>query len=260
MTQETNPLLAKARIPGETHTLPSRGLFYKNGEISSDVVDGEITISPLTTICELNLKSPDLLFSGKAITEVFKICIPQILKPLELLAKDVDFLLTCLRKVTYGEFLDVDNTHTCENAKRHTYQVSLSPFINDAKRIDPTSVNDTYQITLDNGQKLKLTPPRFINVLRIYRAAGDDDADVESVKTDVIDTILGMIESVDGVSDRDMVSEWLNTINVSYIHKISGSVDSVSNWGAEFDTTITCKDCNEEVGVEIPLNPILFFI
>jgi hypothetical protein len=97
-----NVLLQKIRLPGKRFRLPSRGLFYKDGEIKDTVVDGEVEVFSMTTIDEIALRSPEFLYSGEAIDRVFKRCVPEILKPLRLLTKDVDFILACLRIVSYG--------------------------------------------------------------------------------------------------------------------------------------------------------------
>jgi hypothetical protein len=83
-----NPLLEKLKkkIPGETFRLPSRGLFYTNGELDPEVENGEIVIYPMTTVDELALRSPDMLFQGTAITQVIRRTVPQILKPERLIA------------------------------------------------------------------------------------------------------------------------------------------------------------------------------
>jgi len=119
-TGTENSLLSKIRLPGKRFRLPSRGLFYTDGELDGDVVDGEVEVFSMTSIDEITLRSPEFLFDGTAIDRVFKRCVPQILKPLRLLGKDVDYILACLRIVSYGGSYQV---HTrcpvCEN-KQHT--------------------------------------------------------------------------------------------------------------------------------------------
>ena len=112
-TTNINPLLARVNLPGETFKLPSGGILYDDDEISSDVKDGELHVLPMTTYDEILLRTPDLLFSGDAIKQVFNRCVPQVTNPMLLFAKDVDFLLLCLRKVTYGDEMEVPYTHTC---------------------------------------------------------------------------------------------------------------------------------------------------
>ena len=65
-----NPLLSKLNMPGATFKLPSCGLFYTSGEITPDVVDGEVHVQPMTGYDELLLKSPDMLFSGQGVNKV----------------------------------------------------------------------------------------------------------------------------------------------------------------------------------------------
>ena len=105
---EANPLLSKIQMPGRRFRLPSRGLFYTNGELDENVIDGEVEVFSMTAIDEISLRSPEFLFNGEAIERVFLRCIPEVKKPLKLLSKDVDFLLTALRVVSYGDILDVD--------------------------------------------------------------------------------------------------------------------------------------------------------
>jgi len=79
-----NPLLERFnKMPPETFRMPSGGALYKNGEIDDDVIDGEIIIYPMTTVDELTMRSPDMLFQGTAIENVFRRCMPR-LKNLEI--------------------------------------------------------------------------------------------------------------------------------------------------------------------------------
>ena len=157
-----NPLMERARIPGETFALPSAGLFYKNGELSSDVIDGEVVVNPMVTVDELTMKSPDKLLNGTAIVDVFSRCIPQIQDPLRLLAKDVDYLMICLRKVTYGDEIEITHTHTCEDAKRHSYVVNLNTFLQKTTRLQTTDLSAKYILTLPNSQVVVLQAPLIV--------------------------------------------------------------------------------------------------
>lgn len=106
--KRVNPLLERFnKMPPETFRLPSGGGFYKNGELDEEVVDGEVIIYPMTTQDEITMKSPDMLFQGTAIEKVFNRCMPQIKKPMDLLSNDVDFLMICLRIVTYGSSIEI---------------------------------------------------------------------------------------------------------------------------------------------------------
>lgn len=130
MSNEENPLLKKITLPGKRFRMPSRGLFYKDGEIDDNVENGEVEVFSMTTIDEMALRSPEFLFSGEAIERVFSRCIPEIKKPLRLLAKDVDYLLACLRVVSYGGTYQI-NTRCpeCEEKQQKKNSLAYTAFM-----------------------------------------------------------------------------------------------------------------------------------
>lgn len=129
-----NPLLKKIKLPGRRFRLPSRGLFYNDGELADTVIDGEIEVFSMTTIDEINLRSSELLFSGEAIEKTFKRCIPEVKKPFKLLSVDVDFLLGCLRVVSYGNILDIKTRcPKCEERQVKANEVNLRKYYEELK-------------------------------------------------------------------------------------------------------------------------------
>lgn len=257
-----NPLLERAKLPGESFTLPSLGLFYKNGELSNDVENGEIYLAPMVTLDEIILKSPDKLFSGAAIDDVFKRCCPQIIKPLELLAKDVDFILTALYKISFGNTSEIRYIHDCEKAKRHTYAIGMGSFINNTKTLDPTTITLDYTKKLLNGQTIKLYPPTFKAAMKIYQAALSEvsDEDAAALEKDVLDGIAFMIFQVDEITDKKMIVEWLSVLKPEIINEITNTIKGLTNWGTDFTSTIKCKDCAKEIDITSEINPISFFL
>jgi hypothetical protein len=157
---KVNPLLQKVKLPGRIFQLPSRGIFYQDGELSSNVKDGEIHVHAMSAIDEINMKNPDMLFSGKAIEEVCKTCIPDILKPHKLLARDVDAIMLFLRSVTYGNFFEVEIQHTCPDAKKQTYSLNIETLISGMRYLDPTMTDQNYAVNLPNDQVVHLQPAR----------------------------------------------------------------------------------------------------
>lgn len=261
-----NPLMAtlRARIPGETFRLPSHGVFYTNGELSEDVKNGEVHVFPLTAIDEIVLKTPDKLLSGRAIDEVFARCIPQIRDPKLLLSKDIDYLLMCLRLISYGETVDITYKHTCEDAKPQTYEVALRPLIAKTKLIDPTAITTRYSVVLPSDQTVVMRPPLYSSVMQLYISNFEmsklsaDEQFVES-QNQMLDIVTGTIVSVDSVTDRGHIREWIRSIPAGYMMILGDAIQSVSDWGPSTEFTTTCKDCGEEITIDIPLNPVAFF-
>ena len=257
--QLPNPLLDRVRMPGETFTLPSGGLFYTNGELSSEITSAEVHIYPMTALDEIIIKTPDKLFSGDAVKEIFGRCVPGVLKPTELLAKDVDYILMCLRKVTFGETMDLEYTHTCKDAEEHTYNVEITHLIQGSKKIDPTTMDKKYQLKLENDQIVKFQPIRFIDYVQLMQINEDEKLTPERLKEVMFTSISNVVTAVDEVTDKKMILQWLDKLTARWIRDISTKIGETAEWGPTFETGIVCKDCDKPVTITTPLNPIAFF-
>lgn len=258
---QENPLLTRVELPGSTFQLPSRGLFYNNGELRDDVEMGEVHVHPMSAYDEILMKTPDCLFSGEAVHKVFKRCIPQVLKPTELLAKDVDFLLVCLRLVTFGNEMEVKYKHDCENAKTHSYMIDISNFINTAKRLDPTKIGSIYTVEMPNGQVVKLHPSRFKDTIKMYQ---DVNPNRETTPEDELELtvfiIKSIIHSVDGIEDDKLIEEWIKQIPAGWLGMLTDTIEKTSDFGPNFTFQTKCKDCGETIDIQSPINPISFFM
>lgn len=261
-----NPLLSRIQIPGETFKLPSCGVFYNNGELSPRVKDAEVHVHPMTVLDEIVIKTPDMLFSGKAVHEVFKRCVPDIAKPEALLAKDVDFLLLCLRKVSYGDELELPHTHyQCskrgDEPKSHEYRLNVNHFIQSTKRLDPTTVKNTFRVVLPNEQVVNMQPVRFADFILLMQAQEQEStASPEEQVATLVEALGNIILSVDEITNHDMILEWLRAIKPEYLNKLNEKLEETVQWGPDFKYTVECKDCGEALEVVAPLNPLAFFI
>lgn len=260
-----NPLLEKLKLPGRIFQLPSRGLLYKNGELSQSVQNAELHVHPLSALDEISLKNPDLLFSGKATDEVFKSCIPDVIKPLDLFGSDIDAIMLFLRIVSYGPIYSMDFKHDCKDKtiqpKNHSYQINLDQFVEKMKYLDPTMLEDLYTLTLDNGQVVKMQPLRYKHIIDILqRNQNKKELTDKDMRENLVTNLLNLIESIDNITDKKLIEEWIRAIKTQYVNKIASKIESASDvWGSNFKTEIKCKDCGETVEVEIPVNPISFF-
>jgi len=256
-----NPLLARIHMPGSTFKLPSGGIFYTNGELAPGVENGEVHIQPMTAYDEVVLKTPDLLFSGESVKRIFHRCIPEILKPMELFGKDVDFLMICLRKMTYGDTFQLAYTHGCENAKSHEYSINIDHFIKNTKHINPTTIGDVYSMTISNGQAVKMHPPRFGDVVKMMQNYDPNIVLSPEIETaNIIETVMSVISSVDGIDNKGHIKEWLSTLSAGTIGELSEAIEKTTDWGPDFMYTTTCKDCKKEMEITAPINPLAFFI
>jgi hypothetical protein len=254
-----NSLLTKARLPGQTFRLPSNGLNYAAGVLSPEVSNGEVHVYPMAAIDEITIRSPDKLFSGDAVREVFSRCIPQILSPGSLYAKDIDFLMVCLRKVSYGEEFEVAYTHDCEDAKEHNYIIRMDAVLKKVKEIDPTTVDKKFTIPLSTGQVVIVHPILYDDMVAIMQDYDEDVTDVKEIEQQSLRSIASIITSVDGITDKVDIMEWLRILNISDAKKISNAIDSTGDWGTDLSKRVKCKDCGKMTTIVAPMNPISFF-
>ena len=255
-----NPLLAKVKIPGRIFQLPSGGIFYKNGELADSVENGEVHVYPMTALDEITMKNPDMLFSGKAISIVFRHCIPDIKKPEELFAKDIDALMIFLRAVTYGNQYEIEATHDCEDAKSHSYIVDVEQMITTMKYLDQEMIDKVYSTTLENGQVVTMQPVRYRHVLQLLKMNENKSTlTVEDQEKNLITNLLNVIVSVDDVTDKKQITEWTRAISPRMMNQLAEAIDDSQSWGPNTIKAVTCKDCGEQFELEIPINPISFF-
>lgn len=260
MADRVNPLLSKVRLPGRIFQLPSRGALYSNDELDSSVRDGELHVHPMTALTEINLKNPDLLFTGTALESVVAECVPSIKKPLELFGRDVDALLFFLRLTTYGKEYRIEVKHDCADAKQHSYVVDLEKLASEMKLLDPTLIEQKRSVKLDNGFTVYTRPMRFSDVVKLFHASeGKKELTADDIKQIAMGNLLSMIERVDDVSDPSFIEEWLRGLTTPMINKITTAGASLNDWGPDQIVTLKCRDCGTEFRVELPLNPVSFF-
>jgi hypothetical protein len=272
----TNPLLAKLKLPGRTFQLPSRGSLYNKGEIEG--VEGEIHVHAMSALAEISLKNPDLLFNGKALEQVFRECIPEIKKPSELLARDIDAIMFFLRLVTYGPEFEIRVRHDCiesctlkENGeyltdsegeeihKEHSYVVNIEQMVQQMKFLDPT-LTEEFKVELPNGQLVKVHPVKFEHMIKLFQMnSGKQEFTSEDLKRNVVFNLVNLIDEVDGITDKKQIEEWVSTITTPYQNRITEAIEKTNEWGPEQTTVLKCRDCQKDMPVELPLNPISFF-
>lgn len=252
------------RIPAEKFRLPTNGFQYPD-DMFVNVDVGEIEVFPISSYDEILLKTPELLLSGQGIFEVIERKVPCIKYPSLLASKDVDFILTCLRKVTYGDQVTLEYTHNCENAKKHSYTIALSEYINRTKHLDPIQCERLFSFSMPNDQQVVLNNIKFSDVIKLTQTSmqmeNDENLNFKDIETSAVETLCAMIKTVDGVEDKNEISEWLREIPAPYVTLIQEHIQqTATNWGIEFVTTVKCKDCGENIDLSPSINPVGFFM
>jgi hypothetical protein len=270
-----NPLLAHVKIPGRVFQLPSKGLFYKKGEVLSDHIhEGEIEVKPMSALAEMKLRSADLLYTGKIIRELCLECVPDIIQPEKLLTKDVDALFAFLRLVTYGSELHINSIHTCKKAEIHSYIVDLESQLFNPNNEMLKNRDLLYRIELNNGQIVHTRPATYADAMQVVYLkhnvakleAKDEKPSDELLQEIFLTDMAAVIDSVEVpgdppviVTDREHIMEWLKSITKPTLNEIYKGMKATQEWGFVFKTELTCKDCGQKYTHDLELDPISFF-
>lgn len=280
MTQ--NPLEKLYRHKTFYTTLPSGGKFYPSGIKLS--ADGELGIMPMSAADEIKLKTPDTLFNGEALYDLFRSTIPDIARPEEIPVCDVDKLLLSIRVASQGKQLDVKGRcPKCD--KTETYAVDLTVIMNTAQQIDASPIieideNLTIEIrpfTLQNQIKSQIESffqQRMQNLLR-----GDDKmSEEEKIKrfnealvgaiamqtTQIAECIVKVTMTDDEgnetvVTNPEHIFQWVENMDSATYDKIHAGIDALSDPKIDERINVKCPECEHEYKMTVNLDPVNFF-
>lgn len=121
MENTSSPLQKYKRQPKLYIDLPSKGVWYPKNIIEKSE---ELEVYSMTANDEINLKTPDALFTGIAIKKLIESCVPSIKDAWYVPTTDVDYILAAIRLATYGEKIEL--TTTCSNCQNQdTYALAI---------------------------------------------------------------------------------------------------------------------------------------
>lgn len=269
----SNPLLDRInKMPGETIRLPSLGKFYDKDIIETINDSGEVIVYPMTMTDEMMMKSPDMLVQGSAIEYVIRRCVPAVKSPMDLAVRDIDYLLTQLRRISVGSKLEL--TYTCGHdhgvdadgnpivcGEKQEVIIPLDMFLGDSKEIDPLKFQDEYTyITESDNRTVLLKPVSFRDFLKIQHIDGNLTNNPEQFKKYIQDTFMSIVKSVDGHTDRDLIRQWIDILPLKDSKAILKKSQSISQFGLEFKFVAKCRKCKAKTDLSFDINPTSFFI
>lgn len=89
--------------------LPSGGKFY-NDNVVKDSQFVQIPVYAMTAMDEINIKTPDALFSGIATANIIRSCVPTILDPNKLVRYDIEYILLAIKIASEGDKHDIESS------------------------------------------------------------------------------------------------------------------------------------------------------
>ena len=277
-----NPLKSHFRAPKLFTRLPSGGDFYTEGVVELSET-GELEIYAMTSRDEVLMRNPDALLNGESVAKVIASCVPQVQKPRELLASDVDAIMVAIQGATYGDQVTVEATcPECGNTvtgagsvqaslatmkevpkdvsvvmdgltielRPVTYETTIAAGVSNfqnARSLQSiaTIEDDLEKLAAFNESYIKMAELNFMVILdSIHSIRGTDDDDEEFV-----------------VTDRANIREFMENCETHVGKKVTEKVNELSEAGIDKQVQIQCQEesCGHIFETKLEFDPVNFF-
>lgn len=277
-----NPLAQYYRRPGNYIELPSKGKFYKIPPAFSDT--GELAVYPMTAKDELALKNPDALLNGEALKQVIASVCPDIKNVNEIPAPDIDAILVAMRMASYGDDMELDVNHKCEesNGRGQRVTVGLGGVLATLKTIP----DDIGLVTLSSGIKIVLKPYsleaqgkllriQFTTMRHLQAAEANEKMDVDQkadIATKGYESLITLSQEIlaqsivsvtlpDGteVTDPAHIYEWVKNLDRASNERLDSELKRFGDYGITRTIDIKCEHCGNNFTTDMLFDPTSFF-
>jgi len=268
-----NPLQQYFRQPKLFISLPSKGMFYKEGTLQGDY--SNMPIFAMTGMDEIIMKTPDALFSSEATIKLIESCCPFIKNAKNVPSLDIDALLIAIRSATFGE--DMTIVHTCKNCEtENEYVIKLNSVLDHYQDKTYDSVIAAGELTINirpltydemtkvNIENFKLQ--RILNQLTSIPEADRQEhldsiyQELAKIQLNLLVTSIESIQTPTGtVTEKEFINEWLtNSIRENYKLIKEKLEANKENWGMP-KFPIQCNDCGTKDDIEVGMDQSNFF-
>ena len=280
--RQFNPLAQYTRRAARYIKLPSCGQFYTKGIELTD--NGELAVYPMTAKDELVLKSPDALLNGEAVKSVLRNCVPGVTDPGEIPTIDLDTILVAIRMATYGDDMEMDIEHQCDEKTKHESKIT----VNLGQLLDTVTYysGEPAIVMMPNRIQVEIRPYTMADRNRIAMASWEQmsrmqmldskaDVDIKKKMTEssasvskLIDITLDIIANSvikvttpegDEVTDRKFIKDWLMNLEKSDFNIVDQGIKDLTGVGIAKEIHVLCDNCGQEHDVAINFNPTDFF-
>lgn len=280
MEQYDSPLTKYKRTPKLYIDLPSGGNYYPRGALDS--TDGkELPVYSMTAKDEISLKTPDALFTSKAMYSVIQNCIPNIKDPRLMPMIDVDFVLAAIRIASYGDTMKIGTK--CPKAdcgEEAEYQIELQNIldhfnsltfkseikVNDfLLRIRPLSyqeINEVNSKTMTVQRALVQQVPSIQDQEERQNKINQLYDEINSLQSDLVYSIVTEITTPDG--DREIhhnfIIDFLANNDPAFFNAARECYQEQNRLWTTPISTVNCSECNTEYKISPGLDQANFFV
>jgi hypothetical protein len=228
------------------------------------------------------MRNPDALLNGESVAQIITSCVPQVMKPRELLGADVDALMVAIQGATYGDEVTVQTAcPECGNTvvgagsvqgslatmkevptdvkveledltielRPITYETTIaagvSNFQNARSMASIAQIEDDMEkLQAFNDSYMKMAELNFLVILdSIYSISGKDDDEEEFI-----------------VTDRDNIREYMENCNSDVGKRVTEQVNLLGESGIDKTVTIQCQEenCGHVFETNLEFDPVNF--
>lgn len=277
-----NPLAQYYRRPGTYIELPSQGKFYKNAPTLSDT--GELAVYPMTAKDELALKNPDSLLNGEALKQVIASVCPDIKNVNEIPAPDIDAILVAMRMASYGDDMELEVNHRCEESEGKSQRVTVG--LGNVLATLKTIPEDIGNVTLSSGIKVVLKPYnlesqgkllriQFTTMRHLQAAESNEKMDIDqksAIATKGYESLIALSQEImaqsivsvtlpDGVevTDPSHIYEWVKNLDRASNERLDLELKRFGDYGITRTVQVKCDYCSTEFSTDMLFDPTSFF-
>ena len=215
-SQSNSPLGKYLRQPKLYINLPSKGQWYAKNNLDSAE---ELEVYSMTAADEINLKTPDGLYSGKVVTKVIQNCIPGIKDAWMIPTRDFDYIMAAIRLASYGEFIQMGaSCPKCQTEDQ--YQTEIQSILTHLENVEFNT-----EIRVDDF------------IIRIRPLYYKETSEVQKINTFVQRALYVTIPKITDEKEKDATIEQLyEQINNATVDAVTSCVTEILTPEGESET------------------------
>jgi len=275
---ENNPLQKYFRQPAIYVKLPSEGKFYPPGTLDMPA-NGELPVYPMSALDEIITRTPDALFNGSAVIQLFQSCVPNIKDAWAVPQIDVDMLLTAIRIASYGHEMEMSTTcPKCNEAQ--DYALDLREVIDKYHSPDyKTSIKVSdmeiyfrpltyYQV--NETSKSQFQQQKMIQVSTTNEEMSDEDriaamsqalTEITKMTMENLSDSIAVIKTADAMVDNpEHIKEFIANADSKIFARIREHLSTIREGTEMKPLKIKCKECEHEYEQPFTLDMSNFFV
>lgn len=271
----TNPLRQYFRRPAVHLKLPTGCKHYSNNVLQLTETE-EFPVFPMTAIDEITIRTPDALYSGAAIAEIIKSCVPNIKDPWSINSIDIDAILIAIRAASSGDKFEVESVcPKCQESSKYDVQlVALLSSINPAVYDEELPINElSIKFKPMTFKEINETSIKQFEVQKIYNSISaltdvDEQAKrtreaVRSITTLTMEVVAKTIQYIRMptglVEEKEYILDYLYNCDKKLYTKIRDHNNELKEKTTIKPFDVKCVSCSHEYKQPFTINYSDFF-